>query len=595
MRIKSKKILAILFPVILGITIIIGVLSYNNNKTFNDTSRLLKHSYVVLDNSNDVYSAVVAIEGSSNSYLFTDDTNSLNDYTAATKSVMLSIDTLKGLTTDDPKQQARIDSLITLVSSQVNFTNNNINLLDSKKFNNDQQLTYVKQNRYYTEKINKILIEIIASENKLLSEREATNKKSVYSFHWVFYTLVFFLFFFTVSVIYLIYHVFHDQELAEAKEKEIRDRIFKISNANPLPTYIIDLETNHIIYANSACEKLFSDRKENIVGKTSASIIVEPHTEFIARARRAVNEGTGRVEAKVRIPGGLVRDMLFTAEPMEIDNKKCHMINVVDISEIKEEEEAMKNALKKEQELGELKSRFVSLASHEFRTPLAAILTSTELIESYQETKLDDKSRKHLNKIHLNVNNMIDLLNDFLSLGRLEEGKTQSNPVNIDLVIFLNGVIDNMGEMAKKGQKIVLKTSGAPEIIIADDKLLRNILNNLLSNAIKYSPEGSEILLSIAFNSQNVSITIRDHGIGIPEKDQQQLFKSFFRAANATNIPGTGLGLNIVKRYIDIMNGSIEFYSKLNEGTSVTVHLPKHPQNTATESTRIPAESESAG
>ena len=236
-------------------------------------------------------------------------------------------------------------------------------------------------------------------------------------------------------------------------------------------------------------------------------------------------------------------------------------------------EEETQIALSKERDLNELKSRFVSMASHEFRTPLSTILSSASLIGKYTEQEHIEKRVKHINRIKSSVANLTNILDDFLSLGKLEEGRVDVGLTKVDLFDLANNVIDELNVILKPGQEIRLKTNESTSIE-TDDRLLKNVLINLTSNAIKYSPANSLIEITMAFDSEKVKIDIRDHGIGIPDKDQSHLFTRFFRAGNATNLEGTGLGLNIVKKYLELLKGAISFKSKLNEGSTFTIELP---------------------
>jgi signal transduction histidine kinase len=241
---------------------------------------------------------------------------------------------------------------------------------------------------------------------------------------------------------------------------------------------------------------------------------------------------------------------------------------------LEESKEEIRRAYEKEKELGELKSRFVSMASHEFRTPLSTILSSISLIEEYSSPTYADKRTKHIERIKGNVKNLTEILNDLLSLGRLEEGKIEAVPSQFDVKEFSEEVTEDMQAVAKEKQQINYSHSGKATVVFLDKKLLRNVMFNLLNNAIKYSFENGEIDFSTSLKDTKLTITVADHGIGIPESDKPHLFDRFFRARNATNIQGTGLGLNIVKRYIDLLGGTIDFTSEVNKGTTFTVTLP---------------------
>ena len=240
-----------------------------------------------------------------------------------------------------------------------------------------------------------------------------------------------------------------------------------------------------------------------------------------------------------------------------------------------EAEQEVRKALQKEKELNELKSRFVTTASHEFRTPLSTVLSSASLIGRYTTSEDDGKRQKHVERIKSAVSNLTVILNDFLSMSRIEEGKVYNIPVTFDLPALANEVKDEMQGYLKQGQKIYFQHSGKQTEVSLDKQLLKNILLNLLSNASKYSGEGKAVNLQTTATSEAIRVEVRDEGIGIPDADQSHLFSPFFRAGNVSDIQGTGLGLNIVKRYVDIMGGCLEFKSQLGKGTTFIITFPK--------------------
>ncbi len=239
--------------------------------------------------------------------------------------------------------------------------------------------------------------------------------------------------------------------------------------------------------------------------------------------------------------------------------------------QLDENREELQALLNKEKELNELKSRFVSTASHEFRTPLSTILSSASLLGKYNEDALPAKREKHIHRIKSAVNNLTGILNDFLSLSKIEEGKIipQYEIVNISELFQL--VKEEINGILKENQTIQVNSS-IDHMIMTDKKILKNILFNLISNAIKYSD--TVIECSIRSKDDHLSITITDQGCGIPESEQKFLFERFFRAKNVENIQGTGLGLHIVRRYVRLLSGSIIFESRENIGTTFTVIIP---------------------
>ncbi|MBU6340890.1 MAG: PAS domain-containing sensor histidine kinase [Bacteroidetes bacterium] len=236
-----------------------------------------------------------------------------------------------------------------------------------------------------------------------------------------------------------------------------------------------------------------------------------------------------------------------------------------------QKQDELLQALEREKELSELKSRFVSMASHEFRTPLATILSSTALVRRYAENNNVERQLFHLEKIRTTINTLTSILNDFLSLTKLEEGRIINNPEWFDLESFCYETIEEIKGLAKNGQNIFLQFDGDMRTVYMDPRLLKNVLYNLLSNAIKYSEKN--IFFNVCLEPGNLSIDVIDQGLGIPENDQIHLFDRFFRASNVTNIQGVGLGMNIVRRYMEIMGGEISFESKEGSGTTFSLRF----------------------
>ncbi len=278
----------------------------------------------------------------------------------------------------------------------------------------------------------------------------------------------------------------------------------------------------------------------------------------------------------------------------EIDGKTYVMAFVSDITVRKEQEHAIQQlnldlekkvtertrslneALEREKELGELKSRFVSMASHEFRTPLSTILSSVYLVSRYGSADDQPKREKHIDRIVSSVNMLSDILNDFLSLGKIEEGKIQVRWKTFDLPAYMASVVEETRGILKTGQELSYIHDGDQGVYL-DPSLLKHIVMNLLSNAVKFSSPGSLIEVSTDVEPEQITCRVRDHGMGIPPDDMAHLFERFFRAANVSAIQGTGLGLHIVAKYAELMNGRIACSSELEKGTEFTVLFKKTP------------------
>lgn len=243
------------------------------------------------------------------------------------------------------------------------------------------------------------------------------------------------------------------------------------------------------------------------------------------------------------------------------------------LQRLEQSQAELSQALDKERQLNEIKSRFVSMASHEFRTPLSAVLSSASLLAKYTTSEQQPNRDKHINRIKDSVKHLNDLLEDFLSLGKLDEGKIGAVFLPFHLYETVSDTVDDMKGLLKEGQHIDYVHEG-PDLVVSDKKLLKNILINLVSNAIKFSDTGGTIKVNSRVKDGEAAISVTDEGIGISIEDQKHLFSTFFRGKNALNIQGTGLGLHIVKRYADMLQGKLHLQSKLAKGTTITLTFP---------------------
>jgi K+-sensing histidine kinase KdpD len=265
-----------------------------------------------------------------------------------------------------------------------------------------------------------------------------------------------------------------------------------------------------------------------------------------------------------------------TAVPLT-DEKNC--INEIlcvlkNVTKRKRMEEGLVTALEKERELGELKSRFVTMASHEFRTPLTAILSSTFLLENYTVEDFEKEKTVHTNRIKRSVNNLTVILNEFLSLEKLEENKVRVVNSDINIPEFINDLIWEMEVVRKDDQMIRYDHRSQKNILPLDHHLFGSIVTNLISNSLKYSGRGATVEIVSEIQNDAVSVVVTDPGIGIPVDEHRHIFGRFYRASNATNFEGTGLGLHIVQKYVHLLKGTIRFESEENKGTMFTVWLP---------------------
>jgi signal transduction histidine kinase len=263
---------------------------------------------------------------------------------------------------------------------------------------------------------------------------------------------------------------------------------------------------------------------------------------------------------------------LLTA--LDISNKRLSdSVTAIELSK-----EKVIQSLEKEKQLNILKSRFVSMASHEFKTPLTSILLSAELISRLAMQLNHPIIKKYTETIKNASKNLTNILNDYLSLELLETGKINPILSEFDMVTFAQDLAEDMRSLAKKEQQLIFRHNGRGRMVTLNPSLLKNCIINVISNAMKYSGPTSIIGFSTRITGTHLTIVISDNGIGIPKEDQKHLFEAFFRAHNTGTIPGTGLGLNIVTRYTALMNGKIRFKSQVNEGTTFTITFPIRPK-----------------
>ncbi|MFD1094269.1 PAS domain-containing sensor histidine kinase [Salegentibacter chungangensis] len=283
--------------------------------------------------------------------------------------------------------------------------------------------------------------------------------------------------------------------------------------------------------------------------------------------QRQIRELNSHLEDKIRIR---TNELQESVEELKKLNKNLES----EIKRRKAAEKRIKSALQKEKELNELKTKFLSLVSHEFKTPLSGILTSATLIEKYKLEDHQEKREKHLGTIRNKVHYLNNILNDFLSIERLESGNGQYKYSNFSLKRMINEVVYNANVTLKNGQEIQYPREIEDMMLYQDEKILELILSNLLSNSIKYSPEDTTIKFDVDVDDRRIVFEVQDQGMGIPEKDQKHIFERYFRAENAVLNQGTGIGLNISKTHLENLGGNISFTSEENKGTKFRVELP---------------------
>ena len=331
---------------------------------------------------------------------------------------------------------------------------------------------------------------------------------------------------------------------------------------------IIDNQGTYV-EANPAACQLFNLPLSVLLGQPIADLIA-PGCNFKQVWRTVVALGQGRGELRLLRPDGTVRDVEYAAKASFLPGR--HLAVLRDITERKQTEE-FRRALAAEQELRRVQLRFFSMVSHEFRTPLSTILGSAQLLKSYTPAWTEEKKLRNLSRIETAAKNMTQLLDDLLTINRAETGRIEFVPIPIELNDFCQRLLQEMRAYTTHLHTLAFSNQSETEWAFMDEKLLRYILFNLLSNAIKYSPKGGDIHLVLICSQKEAIFQIQDAGIGIPLEDQTHLFELFHRGKNIANIPGTGLGLSVVKQCLDLQGGQISIDSQVGVGTTVTVKI----------------------
>ncbi len=352
--------------------------------------------------------------------------------------------------------------------------------------------------------------------------------------------------------------------------------------------FIFDAQTLQFIDANRGAQKNIGYTLDELIRLTPIDIKPELNEKAFKKVIAPLLKGSNeqiQFETIHQRKNGSKYPVEIHLQLSDLGNQKVFVAIILDITDRKNYTEnlertvekrtlQLKKALEKEKELNELKTKFLSLVSHEFKTPLSGILTSTILLEKYKLTEQQEKRDKHLETVKSKVHYLNNILNDFLSIERLDGGKENYRFTNFNLSKVINEVVYNANMLLKDGQKITIGDNTDEYNLYQDEKILELTLANLIHNAIKYSPENTTIHLKVSQKGQSIIFKVIDEGRGIPKKDQKHIFNRYFRAENAINDQGTGIGLNIVKGHLENLNGAISFESEEKKGSIFIVEFP---------------------
>ena len=363
---------------------------------------------------------------------------------------------------------------------------------------------------------------------------------------------------------------------SQAQLRESEARFSTAFRASPALMTISRLSDEKYIEVNDAFVRWYGLERDNIIGqdtkKLGAWLSLEDRAKFWADLRH--NGSVREFECQARSGRGTMGTLLISADIIEI-NRRPHVIaTALDITQRKQAELELLRTLAREKELGQLRSHFVSMVSHEFRTPLGIIQSSAEILEDYLDQLQPAERKDHLQSIRHNTRRMARLMEEALLIGGLDAGKIEFKPQPLELRPFVQRLVDEVLSATNRRCPIEVSLAEMPAEIQADERLLQHIFTNLLANGVKYSDPGWPVRFEIASVGAEIVCSIHDQGIGIPEADREWLFTAFHRGQNVGDRPGSGLGLVIVKRSVDLHGGKIKVESQFGRGTVVTVRLP---------------------
>lgn len=568
--ISFKAILGVLFALLVASIVGWGIVSFQNNNMSIETADRVRHTHEVLELTDEISSLYKDVQLESNAFFISTDSSLLRPYIDSKAKLIPRIEILRRLTKDNLGHQQRIDSLLHNITLLIAFTDSGF-LKNEIHYESEVLNQRVKRGFQYRQDIRKILQSIKSEEQRLLGEREQDHKRSIAAFNKTFFLLLSGIGILLATTFFSIRYNFNRRIKAQEEQKMATELFTKLFYESPMGIVISRTDSGEIIDCNNAYTELVKYNKSELIGKTAVQLGILDTTaqrnEIISAVRK---NGTSRdVDVQLKPKGSDPIWVSISMQSILVNNENCLLSAVLDMTAHKEAEETMKQALLSEIELNKLKSNFVTLASHEFRTPLTTILSSAFLLDNYAFGEYKEKVHKHVARIKGSVSLLTSILDEFLSLTKIEEGKVEAKKEWINLKETLDGLCANFKTLVKPGQKIIYKHTGEQEIY-SDPVLLGNIVNNLVSNAIKYSDENDEIVISSLVNAK-VHLSVKDSGIGISKSDQEHLFERFFRASNTGNVQGTGLGLHILKHYVEMLNGSIEVESEPGKGSEFKV------------------------
>ncbi len=569
--------LVIFYVILIGGLVALRVLFNHYNQAFNNSFSMVSHTRNIIENTDTMSLLTQNLEWERRSFALTADSNSYYAGVAIRHSLQTKASQLMSIIQGDSIVNKNAQRLQKQIMQLIAVTGNRIHL-EAARGNSLSQTDVLKAPKPDSA-IRQQLQLIKAEANSLLAERRSELLKTVDLIKRIFVLSNILILILLIGSFMLVWYHFRKRQKTERKLLESENRFRTLINGTKdLAIFTIDKEGTILDWYEGA-HKIKGYSTGEVVGK-NISMFYTP--EAIAHKEPQHNLQIAAAQGSLETQGWRVRkdgnpfwaDVLITAIYDDSGKVKGFTKVTRDFTLHKRAEEKSSLALQKEKELNEIKSNFVSMASHEFRTPLSTILSSISLMEFYKTTETQDKRDKHIYRIKRAVNEMVATLEEFLSLEKIEEGKARVKNEIFNIRQLAENICSKFKVELGASQNIEYYHYGTENICL-DEGFLNHILNNLLSNAIKYSPENSSILFVTNVDNGTLTLRVKDDGIGISAEDQKRLFERFFRASNTGNIKGTGLGLHIVKRYVELLGGTIYVKSAINKGTEFTVKFQR--------------------
>jgi PAS domain S-box-containing protein len=569
--ISFKLIIGALFGLLVAGVSVLGVISYKNSQLLQMTSIRVQNTGEAIHGVEKIYSLSKDLQLESNAVFIISDTSVLKYYQDAKDAMASKLNTVRSLVHENQRQQERMDTLELYLQQLIAFSDSFLTREDLARERSERKLqAKLEGNKYFRQKIRFIVNGIKSEEERLLLKDQRENYQSTAAFERTFILLLVAIAVLLATTFFFIRYNFNKRIRVQQKLKTANELFEKLFYESPIGLVMTRQSDGVVIDCNEAYSKLVEYSKEELVGASAVGLNIlngESHRLKDMPANGTVKDAETWLKPKHSEPIWAS----VSVQVIEVENQPCLLNAISDLTAHKHAEDEIRKALEAQTELNKMKADFVTMASHEFRTPLTTIQSSSFILAKYASDEFKDKVGRQLTRIKTAIHSMTSMLDEFLSLSKIEEGEIELQPNVLNVKEYLSDACMNLKTFAKPGQEIIYHHDGK-DFVYIDKSVLGNIVENLITNAIKYSPENSAIHVSCHVNKR-IHLSVKDNGIGIPVDDQKHLFERFYRASNAGNVQGTGLGLHILKRYVELAKGAIEVTSEVGKGTEFKITL----------------------